>query len=84
MHGIPDKSQFTWFNKNTMAVYRTEVFTYTLWQHKDDTWGCSIDMKLDYGLANAIGTGRGNSWEEALREARMNTMIKLMSLYNKV
>lgn len=77
-------NNFKWFNDDTMAVKRTDCFTYTIWKRKDDLWECSINLNLEHGLVNCFANGVGISWSDSVSDARMSAMKNFVQLYNKV
>lgn len=77
--------EWRWYNRNEMAVRRSEVFTYSVWRWADrDGWGASVDMKLEHQLVKDIGIADGATWEEAADLARKNAIEHLDSLKSQV
>ena len=80
------KEHFRYFNSDTMAVYRSDNFIYTLYQsNKDKKWYCNINVCTISGLINNFAVGEGKeSFEDALEDCRKKAAKLLKNLVKSV
>ncbi len=79
-----------WHNHNRCGVLRKEHFTYTVWlttrDVRDDvpSWSATVSMMRNFSITTEIAIGSGNTWQEAVKNAREKAKDEFLLLSNEV